>query len=52
MKQTNITNNIEGLKLNLLDNEEFYANGDIDEETYVYTKQQIEMKLNYYLSMF
>lgn len=52
MAQIDVTNSIKALKLSLADNEQFYINGDITEERYVYMRNQIEMQLNYYLSLF
>jgi len=47
-----ITKSIKALEQNLLSNEEFYINGDIDEKRYIYMRDQIEMTLSYYLSFF
>jgi hypothetical protein len=52
MAYKDITKSIEALELNLIANEEFYINGDIDEKRYIYMRDQIEMTLNYYLSLF
>lgn len=52
MAHIDVTNSIEALKVNLLSNEEFYINGEIDKERYIYMKDQIEMHLHYYLSLF
>jgi hypothetical protein len=46
------TNTIKALELNLSDNEEFYINGDIDEKRYIYMRDQIQMRLSYYLFLF
>ena len=52
MAHIDVTNSIEALGVNLFCNEEFYINGDIDERTYIYRRDQIEMTLSYYLSLF
>jgi len=52
MAHIDITNSIKALELNLSNNEEFYINGDIDEKRYIYMRDQIEMTLTYYLSLF
>jgi len=52
MAHIDVTNSIESLEHNLLCNEEFYINGDIDERTYIYKRDQIQMTLSYYISLF
>jgi hypothetical protein len=52
MTHIDVTNSIKALEMHLIDNEEFYINGDIDEKRYIYMKDQIEMHLHYYLSLF
>ena len=52
MAHIDVTNSIEALKVNLLCNEEFYINGEIDEKRYIYMKNHLEMTLSYYLSLF
>ena len=52
MAHIDVTNSIKALEMHLIDNEEFYINGDIDEKRYIYMRDQIEMTLSYYLSLF